>query len=63
MKPDWKDAPAYARYLALDADEAWNWFEHKPLWISTLGYWSASARHERAYHSLEQAAKSLEERS
>lgn len=31
MKPDWKDAPEWARYLAKDKDGYWNWFETKPV--------------------------------
>jgi len=62
MKPDWKDAPAWARYLAMDADGAWSWFEYEPQWIPNMGHWSAAPRYEQAYHTLEQAANSLEER-
>ena len=40
MKPDWKDAPKWAQYLAMDNDMQWNWFEYKPIqngdyWITT----------------------------
>jgi hypothetical protein len=30
MKPDWKDAPSWANYLAQDEDSEWWWFENKP---------------------------------
>ena len=30
MKPDWKDAPEWARYLAMDKDGTWWWYEIKP---------------------------------
>lgn len=30
MKPDWKDAPKWARWLAMDQDERWFWHETKP---------------------------------
>ena len=30
MKPDWKDAPEWANYLAMDAGGAWYWHEKKP---------------------------------
>lgn len=31
MKPDWKDAPHWAKFRARDADGTWCWFENKPL--------------------------------
>jgi len=30
MKPDWKDAPEWANYLAMDESGIWAWFENKP---------------------------------
>jgi hypothetical protein len=30
MKPDWKDAPSWANYVAMDADGEWWWFEREP---------------------------------
>lgn len=30
MKPDWKDAPEWAKWLAMDADGIWTWFQKKP---------------------------------
>lgn len=30
MKPDWKDAPEWAKYLAMDSDGEWNWHEFQP---------------------------------
>lgn len=29
-KPDWKDAPWWANYLAMDANGVWCWFADKP---------------------------------
>jgi len=29
-KPDWADAPEWAKYLAQDKDGEWNWFEFLP---------------------------------
>lgn len=28
--PDWKDAPEWANWLAMDGDESWFWYEHRP---------------------------------
>ncbi|QRI46348.1 hypothetical protein [Xanthomonas phage X2] len=38
MKPDWKDAPEWARYLAMDLDGRWCWFEHEPEY-DRVGFW------------------------
>lgn len=29
-KPDWKDAPDWAQYLAQDSDGSWFWYERAP---------------------------------
>lgn len=30
-KPDWRDAPEWANYLAQDECGSWYWFEHEPI--------------------------------
>lgn len=40
MKPDWKDAPDWAKYLAQDRDGTWLWSEGE-LKPSTDGEWKA----------------------
>lgn len=40
MKPDWKDAPEWANFLAMDADGVWAWFEKKPVWNRVAHMWS-----------------------
>jgi hypothetical protein len=30
MKPDWKDAPEWAKWLAMDRDGEWYWYEFEP---------------------------------
>jgi len=42
MKPNWKDAPEWANYLAQDEDSVWYWFENKPqasirMWMEYKG--------------------------
>ncbi len=37
MKPDWKDAPEWANYLAVDNDGVWYWYECKP--FLEYGHW------------------------
>ena len=44
MKPDWKDAPDWANWLAQDADGIWGWFSSMPdamdtCWVG-LGKWA-----------------------
>lgn len=50
-KPDWKDAPEWAEYLAADTatdlsrPEYWVWFEHCPTWCD--GGWLCGERNTR----------------
>lgn len=42
MKPDWKDAPEWANYLAMDKTGDWYWYENEPSagsvdWLSNGG--------------------------
>ena len=30
MKPNWKDAPEWANWLAMEGDGGWYWFEDEP---------------------------------
>lgn len=32
-KPDWKDAPEWARWTAMDPDGHWYWFEQQPSYV------------------------------
>ncbi|MHB1956376.1 MAG: hypothetical protein ACYCOU_21820 [Sulfobacillus sp.] len=50
-KPDWKDAPPWAKWLATDEDGDWTWYEYKPVpctqdghryWNLTRGRWKAA---------------------
>ena len=41
-KPNWRHAPAWARYLAMDDNGTWYWYEKKPRfnghnWVSESG--------------------------
>lgn len=36
MKPDWKDAPAWANWMAMDEDGEWYWHEFVPEIASTF---------------------------
>lgn len=39
MKPDWKDAPEWAKYLCMDQTGDWFWFELEPEWNYYLLAW------------------------
>ena len=39
-KPDWKDAPAWAQWLACDYDGNWYWYEEKPDNVNHEYCWS-----------------------
>lgn len=32
-KPDWKDAPEWAQFVAMDEDGYWCWHENEPDWV------------------------------
>jgi len=60
-KPDWKDAPEWAKFLAMDQDGDWYWFENKPFHDGFI--WSNyNGQYELALESTEKWKKSLEER-
>lgn len=47
-KPDWKDAPEWANYLAMDGGEYWYWYESKPKYIGSLCWKNTSGKMEKA---------------
>lgn len=51
MKPDWKDAPEWAKWLAMDEDGEWFWFENKPEREGGWG-WDADGRLQRDREAL-----------
>lgn len=60
MKPDWKDAPEWANYLAKDSNGVWYWYALKPKlgahsWIASANF--ALAGNEGSW------AETLEKRS
>jgi hypothetical protein len=60
-KPDWEDAPVWARFLARDANGEWFWYEEKP---KRKGWFWApeSGRHVRGEVGSEDWKHSLEEK-
>lgn len=45
-KPEWKDAPKWAKWLAKDQSEAWYWYENEPHEVD-CGWLSFSGRVKR----------------
>lgn len=49
MKPDWKDAPEWANYRAMDSNGEWFWYECPPrsgskTWIVSGGDYTYAGR-------------------
>lgn len=60
-KPDWKDAPEYANYLAQDGSGAWYWFENQPKLGDGKGWYCEIGDYEEAY-CVESFPETLEAR-
>ncbi len=45
-KPDWKYAPEWAQWLAMDRNGTWWWFRYEPKRSSIL--WASEGYYERA---------------
>lgn len=59
MKPDWKDAPEWANWLAQDLTGAWYWYERRPnllthAWDELTGGKIQSVDHPSWSKSLEE---------
>lgn len=64
MKPDWKDAPDWAQWLAMDSDGVWYWYETEPE-KQLMGAWylsRAEGRMEEAVLTDSSWDKTLEPR-
>lgn len=65
MKPDWKDAPKFARFIAADSDGCWCWFRNRPEWLDMndgSGMWVDPTGGEGAVACMASAADTLEAR-
>lgn len=38
-KPKWDEAPEWAKYLCMDNDHTWWWFEFEPVWENGNDKW------------------------
>ena len=44
MRPDWKDAPDWAKWFAMDENGAWSWYEEKPCISGAEWDWRGDSR-------------------
>lgn len=47
MKPDWKDAPEWAKFLAMDKDGTWHWYQEELYPDQDEGQWMFFGAHCR----------------
>lgn len=59
MKPDWKGAPKWANWLAMDKNGEWYWYKNKP--EAEARRWCSDTTYERIY-ALPGWQDTLEER-
>ncbi len=62
MKPDWKDAPDAARYLAMDSSGYWYWYQDCPMWNDDMGRWAYVGKSWPASQLAFNASETLEQR-
>lgn len=62
MKPDWKDSPSWARYIAMDQDRWWWWHEERPRWDEGRRQWESEGRTDIACSRDYDPRTTLEER-
>lgn len=46
--PDWKRAPAWAKFVAMDSSGAWWWYEERPVLAEGIGIWTAGGTRTEA---------------
>ena len=61
MKPDWKDAPEWANWMAMDDDGTWFWFENKPK-KESWGFRDSGGEYHIALEAVHDWKNSLEQK-
>lgn len=62
MKPDWKDAPEWARYAAMDNGGDWCWYETEPVFNGRACRWDCGGRVREAGLDYPDPEDTLEKR-
>ena len=65
IKPSWKNAPDWAKYLVMDSRGTWFWHEKRPIRSIMDGTWVAKSRVKTdiaGYHDNSTWRSSLEKR-
>jgi len=53
MKPDWKNAPEWANWVAMDNDGIWFWYEDEPVISdSNPGEWESEGKYYIALQAI-----------
>lgn len=55
-KPDWKDAPEWAGFVAMDDDGTWYWYESEPEQFSDC--WRADGRYQTVLKKWDESLES-----
>ena len=61
-KPDWKDAPEWAQWLAQDEDGTWWWYENAPKVILSRTWFDSGRARKVSDNYSENWRESLEQR-
>ena len=59
-KPDWKDAPKWAKWVSQDTDGGWWWYECKPTWY--VSDWFSSVGNYESVSYVSTPVSTLEKR-
>lgn len=61
-KPDWKDAPEWAQWVARDADGRWVWHQTRPTPHTLARGWVSEGRSKEVWPNLDGWRQTLEPR-
>jgi len=61
MKPQWKDAPDWANWLAQDYNGQWFWYENEPI-MKNIQWWPANGAVDSSTPDNPNWQETLEER-
>lgn len=53
IKPSWKSAPDWAKYLAQDGDGTWYWYEERPSVSPLSRVWSRTSSTSKQMRCLD----------